>query len=373
VTAANVATGRNAFLDITSFPASDGGGTTDTDGDGVPDSLDNCPDVHNAGQRDDDNDGVGNKCEDGSTPPTDTDNDEVIGVYDQCPNDPGPASNNGCPITGESVSIVGAGDIAARGSADIATGDLIDARPDALVFTAGDNAYPKGSASDFTAKYEEAWGPFKARTMPSPGNHEYETPGASGYFGYFSAPPAAPVPNTIENPGLTPGKGYYSYNLGSWHILSLNSNIEMDIGSPQYNFAQIDLATNGALCELAYWHHPIASSGQHGNQANARPIFKLFDEKGGDLVLNGHEHNYEAFRKINYLGEESESGVRQIIVGTGGTGLRGEGFLQRGSEERNFDTHGIVDINLYSTGYFGQFVPVVGKTFTDSFEGMCET
>jgi acid phosphatase type 7 len=268
---------------------------------------------------------------------------------------------------------VGAGDIAARGSADIATGDLIDARPDALVFTAGDNAYPKGSASDFTTKYEEEWGLFKARTMPSPGNHEYETPGASGYFDYFSAPPAAPVPNTLTNPGLTKGKGYYSYDLGSWHILSLNSNISMAMGDPQYNFVQNDLTTNRALCELAYWHHPIASSGQHGNEAVARPIFELFDTQGGDLVLNGHDHNYEAFKKINYLGEESESGVRQIVVGTGGTGLRGQGFLQPGSEERNFNTHGIVDITLDSTGYSGTFVPVPGKSFTDSFSGTCGT
>ena len=146
----------------------------------------------------------------------------------------------------------------------------------------------------------------------------------------------------------------------------------MAVGSPQYNFVQNDLATNGALCELAYWHHPIASSGQHGNDARARPIFALFDAQGGDLVLNGHDHDYERFTKINSSGQVSASGVRQIIVGTGGTNLRGQGFVQPGSEVRNFNTHGIVDINLSSTSYSGKFVPAPGfGSFTDSFSGTC--
>jgi Calcineurin-like phosphoesterase len=310
VTAGDVGTGRNAFLDIATFPA------------------------------------------DGGTPPP--------------PTTPPPP-----PTT--SARLVGAGDIATNGSADSATGDLIEARPDARVFTAGDNAYPDGRASDYTNRYEPAWGPFKARTMPSPGNHEYQTAGASGYFDYFSATPSAPVPNTPDNPGLTPGKGYYSYDLGSWHVISLNSNISMAIGSAQYEFVKTDLATNTALCELAYWHHPIASSGQHGNNAVARPIFALFDAQGGDLVINGHDHNYERFTKIDSLGRPSASGVRQIIVGTGGANLRSLGFVQPGSEVHNSTTHGIVDINLSSTGYTGTFVPVPGKTFPESFEGTCGT
>ena len=295
VTAANVATGRNAFLDIATFPAD--GGTT--------------------------------------TPP---------------------------PTT--SARLVGAGDIATDGSADTATGDLIDARPDARVFTAGDNAYPDGAASDFTNKYEPAWGPLKNRTSPSPGNHEYHTSGASGYKNYFGS--------VADLRSVNPT--YYAYTLGAWRVYALDSNISMAIGSAQYNFVQNDLASNGALCELAYWHHPIASSGQHGNIAVARPIFALFDAQGGDLVLNGHDHNYERFTKINSLGQVSASGVRQIIVGTGGTSLRGQGFVQPGSEVRNFDTHGIVDINLSSTGYSGTFVPAPGfGSFTDSFSGTCGT
>ena len=298
VTADNVATGRNAFLDIATFPA-DGGTTT--------------------------------------PPPTTT------------------------PPSTTSARLVGAGDIATNGSADTATGDLIDARPDARVFTAGDNAYPNGTASDFANKYESAWGSFKNRTSPSPGNHDYVTSGASAYKNYFGT--AAGLRSV--NPT------YYAYTLGAWRVYALDSNISMAIGSPQYNFVQDDLARDGALCELAYWHHPIASSGQHGNNAVARPIFALFDAQGGDLVLNGHDHNYERFTKINSSGQVSTSGVVEIIVGTGGANLRGLGFVQPGSEVRNSTTHGIVDINLSSTGYSGQFVPVAGKTFKDTFGGTC--
>src|SRR5215217_5067687 len=251
------------------------------------------------------------------------------------------------PSATTSARLVGAGDIADNGNADVATGNLIDARPNARVFTAGDNAYPNGSASDFTNKYHPAWGPFKNRTSPSPGNHDYNTSGASAYKNYFGSVAGLRSVNPT----------YYVYTLGAWRVYALDSNISMAVGSAQYNFVQKDLATNGALCELAYWHHPVISSGQHGNDARARPIFALFDAQGGDLVLNGHDHNYERFAKINSSGQVSASGVREIVVGTGGGGLRPQGFLQPGSQVRNFNTHGIVDINLTSTGYTGTFVP----------------
>jgi Calcineurin-like phosphoesterase len=332
VTAGNVATGRNAFLDIATFPADGGGGTQPA---ACADRLDN------------DGDGLIDLADPGCS--SSSDNDETN-------------------TTTGSARLVGAGDIATGGSMDTATGDLIDARPDARVFTAGDNAYPDGSASDFTNKYHPAWGPFKNRTSPSPGNHDYNTSGASAYKSYFG------WVDNVRNVNPT----YYVYNLnqGTWRVYVLDSNISMAIGSAQYNFVQNDLATNGALCELAYWHHPIASSGQHGNNAVARPIFALFDAQGGDLVLNGHDHNYERFTKINSSGQVSASGVRQIVVGTGGANLRSLGFVQPGSEVRNTTTHGIVDINLSSTGYTGTFVPAPGfGSFTDNpdlgFEGTC--
>jgi hypothetical protein len=328
VTAGNVATGRNAFLDIATFPADGGGGT---------------PPAACADRLDNDGDGLTDLADPGCS--SSSDNDETN-------------------TTTGSARLVGAGDIATSGSAATATGNLIDARPDARVFTAGDNAYPDGTASDYTNKYEPAWGGLlKNRTSPSPGNHEYYTSGASGYKNYFGSVAGLRSVNPT----------YYAYTLGAWRVYALDSNISMAIGSPQYTFVQNDLASNGARCELAYWHHPTASSGQHGNNAVARPIFALFDAQGGDLVLNGHDHNYERFTKINSLGQVSTSGVRQIIVGTGGANLRGQGFVQPGSEVRNFDTHGIVDINLSSTGYSGTFVPVPGKSFTDSFSGTCGT
>jgi hypothetical protein len=325
VTADNVATGHNAFLDIASFPADGGGGTPSA---ACADSLDN------------DRDGKTDLNDPGCSSSTDLDETDSVAT---------------------SARLVGAGDIASSGSADTATGNLIDARPDARVFTAGDNAYPNGSASDFTNKYEPAWGPFKNRTSPSPGNHDYYTPEASAYKNYFGSVAGLRSVNPT----------YYAYTLGAWRVYALDSNISMASGSAQYNFVQNDLASNGALCELAYWHHPIASSGEHGNIAVARPIFALFDAQGGDLVLNGHDHNYERFTKINSLGQVSASGVREIIVGTGGANLRGLGSVQPGSEVRNTTTHGIVDINLASTGYSGTFVPVAGKTFTDTFSGTC--
>ena len=298
-------------------------------------------------------------CADGR----DNDGDGKIDLADPGCSTPADTDEFDAP-TGTTARLVGAGDIATFGSADSATRKLIDARPDARVFSAGDNAYPDGTASDYTTKYEPAWGPFKNRTSPSPGNHEYNTSGASAYKNYFGSVAGLRSVNPT----------YYAYTLGAWRVYALDSNISMAIGSPQYNFVQNDLDTNGALCELAYWHHPIASSGQHGNNAVARPIFALFDTKGGDLVLNGHDHNYERFTKINSSGQVSTSGVRQIIVGTGGANLRGQSFVQPGSEVRNFDTHGIVDITLDSTGYSGKFVPAPGfGSFTDSFSGTCGT
>ena len=303
---------------------------------------------------------------DGTAPPAacadgaDNDGDGKIDLADPGCSSPADTDEFDAP-TGTTARLVGAGDIATFDSADTATANLIAARPDARVFTAGDNAYPNGSASDFTTKYEPAWGPFKNRTSPSPGNHDYNTSGASAYKSYFGSVAGLRSVNPT----------YYAYTLGAWRVYALDSNISMAIGSPQYNFVQNDLATNGARCELAYWHHALASSGEHGNDARTRPIFELFDAQGGDLVLSGHDHNYERFQKIDSMGRPSTSGVRLIIVGTGGTSLRGQGFVQPGSEVRNFDTHGIVDINLASTGYSGKFVPVAGKTFTDSFSGTC--
>jgi hypothetical protein len=326
VTAGNVATGRNPFLDVAQL--ADGGG-------GTPPAA----------------------CADG----LDNDGDGTIDL-----NDPGCSSstdNDETDPATTSFHLVGAGDIAARGNADVATGDLIEARPEATVFTAGDNAYPYGTYDNYVNEYDPAWGVFKARTKPSPGNHEYSmSADAIGYKTYFGS---------LATPE---GTTYYAYDLGDWRIYSLDSDIAAGARSAQYQWLQNDLATNARACMAAYWHFPIASSGVVGNMTRMGKIFALLDSKGADLVLNGHDHDYERFTNINSSGAVDPNGMREIIVGTGGAPLGHEVSVQPGSEVRNFDTHGIVDINLSSTGYSGEFVPAPGfGSFTDSFSGTCGT
>jgi Big-like domain-containing protein/calcineurin-like phosphoesterase family protein len=261
--------------------------------------------------------------------------------------------------------MVGAGDIATPiSTADTATAELIKNMPDATVFTAGDNAYPDGTASDFNNNYHPTWGQFKERTKPVPGNHEYHTPGASGYFGYFGA--AADDPS----------KGYYSYNLGEWHVVALNSECEHVGGcgatSPMVRWLEQDLAAYPATCTLAYFHHPLFSSGFHGNQSEMRPTWDVLYAAGADVVVSSHDHDYERFAPQRPDGTlDTSQGIREFVVGTGGADLRAFGFIQPNSEVRNSDTHGVLKLTLHPSSYDWQFVPVAGKTFTDSGTGNC--
>src|SRR5215213_2624002 len=187
--------------------------------------------------------------------------------------------------------VVTAGDIATcSGTGDEATAKLVEGIDGATVLTLGDNAYPDGSAEDFEECYEPSWGQFKNRTKPVPGNHEYETEGARGYFGYFG-----------EAAG-DPEEGYYSYELGSWHIVALNSNcgeaqIRCSPSSTQVRWLEEDLAANAdeeGGCTLAYMHHPRFSSGEeHGSYETMEPMWEALYEAGAEMVLSGHEHNYE--------------------------------------------------------------------------------
>ena len=262
---------------------------------------------------------------------------------------------------------MGAGDIATGGSATEATAKLVRSIP-GTVFTAGDNVYESGTYEEFLNKYQPTWGTEKARTRPSVGNHEYGTPGASGYFDYFGA--AAHEENA----------GSYSYDLGSWHIVALNTGQcsgapEADgsiplcgPGDPMITWLHNDLAAHTNQCTLAYWHHPRFSSGQeHGNDfARTTAIWNELYAANADLVLNGHDHDYERFAPQNPSGTaDSARGIREFVVGTGGTGLRPFEMIKPNSEARNSDTHGVLKLTLNSTSYDWQFVPVAGKTFTD--------
>ena len=165
---------------------------------------------------------------------------------------------------------------------------------------------------------------------------------------------------------------WYAYNLGAWRVYALDSESSMATTSAQYDFVQRDLIANGRPCMLAYWHHPVISSGQHGNAANARPMFALMDkpEHDVDLVLNGHDHNYERFGNINADLKPDPAGIREIVVGTGGANLRAMLTTQAGSEVRRSGTHGVLHLTLEETGYTGEFIATSGS-IADSFSGSC--
>src|SRR3990172_4070962 len=254
---------------------------------------------------------------------------------------------------------VGAGDIAnCSGNNDESTAKLLDVIA-GTVFTLGDNVYPDGTAAQFTDCYGPTWGRHKDRTRPSPGNHDYHTAGASGYFGYFGAAAGDPA------------KGYYSYNLGAWHIISLNSEIGYAAGSAQEQWLRTDLAANNSMCTLAYWHHPRFSSGQHGNSSRSQAFWQALYDFEADVILNGHDHTYERFAPQNPSGQADPKGIREFVVGTGGAGLYPFPNIQPNSEVRNNTTHGVLKLTLHTTSYDWQFVPIAGQTFTDSGSANC--
>jgi calcineurin-like phosphoesterase family protein len=264
--------------------------------------------------------------------------------------------------------LVGAGDIAdctqtttdERTTTVEATARLLD-NIEGTVFTAGDNAYPSGTDEDFENCYDPTWGRHKARTYPATGNHEYETANASGYFNYFGAAAG------------DPGEGYYSYDLGEWHVVALNSNIAVDPSSAQYDWLRADLASNTATCTVAYWHHPLFSSGEvHGNQDQMKPTWEVLYAANVDVVVTSHDHIYERFAPQDPNGvADSARGIREFVVGTGGASLHPIEEAKPNSEVQNDDTHGVLKLTLHSTSYDWEFVPIAGKTFTDSGSDSC--
>ena len=269
----------------------------------------------------------------------------------------------GRPAQAASVVMVGAGDIAhCSTTTDEATAKLLDGIS-GTVFTLGDNVYNSGTSAEFANCYNPTWGRHKTRTKPAVGNHEYLTSGASGYFNYFGAAAGDPK------------KGYYSYDRGVWHVIVLNSNcsnVSCAVGSPQEQWLRADLAAHPNKCTLAYFHAPLYSSGQHGNSTYVRPFWEALYQANADVVLSGHEHDYERFAPQNPYGAfDSARGIREFVVGTGGTYLRPFGTIKANSVSRNATTHGVLKLTLNSGGYAWKFVPVAGKTFTDSGTASC--
>lgn len=255
--------------------------------------------------------------------------------------------------------MVGAGDIAACATPGAAaTAQLLDAIP-GVVYTLGDNAYQAGTALEFDNCYAPSWGTHKARTRPSPGERDYLTTDASGYYGYFgdSAGPA--------------DKGYYSYDIGYWHIIVLNSMCERVGGcggiSPMITWLKDDLAANTTKCTLAYFHHPLFSSGAIGSNSKMRPAWNALYSARADVVISGHDNDYERFARQQPDGTLNNTrGIRQFVVGTGGAALRPFGsIIHPNSEVGNAETLGVLKLKLHPTSYEWQFIPEDGGTFTD--------
>jgi hypothetical protein len=267
---------------------------------------------------------------------------------------------------------VGAGDIAScASSGDEATANLLEGIP-GTVYTLGDNAYDSGTSDEFANCYNPSWGRHIARTKPSVGNHEYHTAGASGYYNYFGDAASPTEPGCRVN-----CKGYYSYNLGAWHIIALNSMCEnvggCGEGSPMVTWLKEDLAANPSSCTLAYWHHPVFSSGSaHGNDPKMIPSWDALYAAGAEVVLSGHDHDYERFAPQTSSGvADSTRGIREFVVGTGDRSLRAFGTIRANSQVTNFETYGVLKLTLHASSYEWQFVPEAGKTFSDSSSGSC--
>jgi hypothetical protein len=260
---------------------------------------------------------------------------------------------------------VGAGDIAhCSRTQDEQTAQLLDNIP-GTVYTVGDNAYPNGSAADYNNCYQPTWGRHKARTHPAVGDNEYNTSGASGYYNYFGA--AAGNPN----------EGWYSYDVGSWHIIVLNSNCSQvggcDPNSPQGQWLQADLAAHPSTCTLAIHHEPLFSS-SGGGDADLRDFWVPLYAAGADIVLVGHRHIYERFALQNPDGvADPGRGIREFVVGTGGASLSSLGTTAPNSQVRNNTTFGVLKFTLYPTSYDWQFIPIASQTFTDSGSASCVT
>ncbi len=258
--------------------------------------------------------------------------------------------------------LVGAGDISTcENAGDAKTASLIEDIP-GTVFTTGDNVYPSGALGDFEDCYEPTWGAFRDRTRPTPGNHEYETAEASGYFAYFKAAAGEP------------GEGWYAYDLGAWRIYALNSNCApvggCGAGSPQLTWLKADLAANPARCIAAYWHHPLFSSGAHGNHPKVKPFWRALYAAGADVIISGHDHDYERFARQEPDGDRNTAGIREFVVGTGGAERRPFANIKANSQVRNATTFGVLKLTLHATSYDFKFVPQAGKTFTDAKAGV---
>lgn len=274
-------------------------------------------------------------------------------------------STSSSAATAVNITVLAAGDIASNGVGDTQTAKLLKKFPGATVITLGDNVYPTGSYADFMKYYNPTWGQAKTRTKPTIGNHEYVTENASGYFRYFGKAAG------------NPDKGYYSFNLSkSWHVVVLNSNCgEINggcaAGSPEESWLRQDLQNNPRKCTLAVWHHPLFTSGGTNNTSMKTMWQDLYDANA-ELVLSGHVHNYERFAPQTAEGKlDTAKGITEIVVGTGGDSHMSFKKIMHNSKARNATTYGVLKLTLRSSSYTSTFLPIAGKTFTDTKTTNC--
>lgn len=273
-------------------------------------------------------------------------------------------------LQGKGVTLYAAGDIAdcrkvgAAGSGAAKTAGLIEpllaADPEAFVLSLGDHTYPIGLLSEFTECYEPTWGRFKSRTWPVPGNHEYYTPHAVGYYTYFG-----------DRAG-TPRRGYYSFRAGDWLLIAMNSYLKPEDHARQLEWLKAELQSNPARCTLAFWHHPVYSSGGHGSSKRMQDAWRVLHEAGAELVLASHDHDYERFAPQDSEGNRDETrGIRQFVVGTGGADLTPFRFRKLNSESSDNLSNGVLKLVLKDAGYEWEFLPVDRDGFRDRGSALC--
>jgi len=295
------------------------------------------------------------------TPPT-----SIGGSFPASP--PPPRSRS---LLSRSFVVMGAGDIACEPPSlpglsschEFYTSQLLASAD--LVLTFGDNQYEDATLDKFLRSYDLSWGRFKHKTRPAVGNHEYLTSSAGGYFDYFGSLAGER------------GKGYYSFDAGGWHFVALNSECS-DVGgcgpgSPQYEWLRADLAASSAPCTAAYWHHPRFSAGKYHDDASYQPFWELLFADGAEVVMAGHDHNYQRYAPMTPQGARDDSrGIRQFIVGTGGKNhYPVDSVAAPNREVANGSTFGVLKLTLRSDGYDWAFVPAVGGSFTDTGSGAC--
>jgi acid phosphatase type 7 len=261
--------------------------------------------------------------------------------------------------------LVGAGDVADCKdlSGAEATTKLLEQMP-GTVMAVGDLAYPDGKPENF-ACYDKTWGRVKNRTRPAPGNHEFHSAGAAYYFQYFGASAGEP------------SKGYYSYDLGTWHVIVSNSECfeagGCDELSAQGKWLRQDLTAHPATCTLAYFHKPLFSSGgAHGDDLSVKPLWDALYLANADVIVNGHDHDYERFApQTPDAKPDALRGIREFVVGTGGKNHRPMGPIDPNSEVRDAEAFGVLKLTLFPGRYEWEFVPEEGKTFRDSGQDRC--